>query len=144
VRVLKLKAEPLKRLLRSGAAGLAATGADLAMLAVLVTGAGWTPREANVPALLVGGIVNFVGNRVYAFRAREGNAAVQAVGYTAVEGVALILNGVLYDFVLRVIPGIAVVYWLVRLLTTNLIFLVWSYPLWHLVFRVPRQATSRG
>jgi putative flippase GtrA len=144
VRPLELNAEPLKRLLRSGAAGLAATGADLATLALLVAVASWTPREANVPALIVGGIVNFVGNRVYAFHAREGNAAVQAVGYTAVEGVALILNGILYDFVLREIPGIAVVYWLVRLLTTNLIFLVWSYPLWHFVFRAPREAASRG
>jgi putative flippase GtrA len=127
-------------LLRSGAAGLAATAADLATLALLVSWADWSPRAANVPALLVGGIVNFVGNRIYAFHARHGNAAFQALGFTAVEGVALALNGILYDFVLRELPGVAAVYWLVRLFTTNLIFLAWSYPLWHLVFRVPRRA----
>ncbi len=112
----------------------------LATLALLVSWADWSPRAANVPALLVGGIVNFVGNRIYAFHARQGNAAVQALGFTAVECVALVLNGILYDFVLRELPGVAAVYWLVRLFTTNLIFLVWSYPLWHLVFRVPRRA----
>ncbi len=140
MRAFDLKLEQLKRLLRSGAAGLAATAADLATLWLLVAVAGWGPREANVPALLVGGVVNFIGNRVYAFHARHGNAAVQALGYTAVEGVALVLNGVLYDFVLREAPGVAAVYWLVRLVTTNLIFLLWSYPLWHLVFRSPREA----
>jgi putative flippase GtrA len=140
VRALRVKAEALQRLLRSGAAGLAATAADLATLALLVSGAGWSPRAANVPALLVGGVVNFVGNRRYAFHAREGNAAVQALGFTVVEGVALVLNGVLYDFVLRVAPGVAAVYWLVRIFTTNLIFLAWSFPLWHLVFRAPRRA----
>ena len=140
VHALRVKAEALQRLLRSGAAGLAATAADLATLALLVSWADWSPRAANVPALLVGGIVNFVGNRIYAFHARQGNAAVQALGFTAVECVALVLNGILYDFVLRELPGVAAVYWLVRLFTTNLIFLVWSYPLWHLVFRVPRRA----
>jgi putative flippase GtrA len=128
------------RLLRSAAAGLAATAADLATLALLVSGADWTAREANVPALLVGGIVNFIGNREYAFHARQGNVAAQAAGYTVVEGIALMLNGILYDFVLREIPGTAAIYWLVRLLTTNVVFLLWSYPLWHFVFRVPRRA----
>jgi putative flippase GtrA len=130
----------LMRMVRSAAAGLAATGADLATLSVLVLGAHWAPRSANVPALLVGGIVNFVGNRVYAFHAREGNAALQAAGFTAVELVALALNGLLYDAVLRLIPAAAVVFWLVRLLTTNVVFLFWSYPLWHRVFRVRHPA----
>jgi putative flippase GtrA len=127
-------------LLRSGAAGLAATAADLATLALLVSGADWNARAANVPALLVGGIVNFIGNREYAFHAREGNVAAQAAGYAVVEGIALVFNGILYDFVLREIPTAASVYWLVRLFTTNLVFLFWSYPLWHFVFRVPRRA----
>ena len=128
------------RMVRSAAAGLAATGADLATLSILVVGAHWPPRLANVPALLVGGIVNFVGNRVYAFHARGGNAALQAAGFTVVELVALALNGVLYDAVLRLVPAAGSVFWLVRLLTTNVVFLFWSYPLWHKVFRVKHPA----
>jgi putative flippase GtrA len=130
----------LMRMVRSAAAGLAATGADLATLSILVVGAHWPPRLANVPALLVGGIVNFVGNRVYAFHARGGNAALQAAGFTVVELVALALNGVLYDAVLRLVPAAGSVFWLVRLLTTNVVFLFWSYPLWHKVFRVKHPA----
>lgn len=130
----------LMRMVRSAAAGLAATGADLATLTILVVGLHWPARSANVPALLVGGVVNFVGNRVYAFHARRGNAAIQAMGFTAVELVALALNGILYDAVLRLVPAAAAVFWLVRLFTTNVVFLFWSYPLWHKVFSVRRAA----
>ena len=125
--------------MRSALAGLAATAADLATLSGLVVLAHWSPRAANVPALIVGGVVNFVGNRVYAFHAREGNVAVQAIGYTAVELVALALNGLLYEAILRWVPATTEIFWLVRLLTTNVVFLLWSYPLWHHVFRVQRQ-----
>jgi putative flippase GtrA len=132
----------LTTLLRSGVVGLAATGADLLVLTLLVEVAHLHPRAANVPALLVGGFVNFLGNRIYAFRAKEGNAAAQAVGYTAVEGVALALNGVLYDAVLRWMPVTDAYFWLVRLITTNVVFVAWSYPLWRRVFRVRRPACS--
>jgi putative flippase GtrA len=101
------------------------------------------PRVANVPALLVGGVVNFLGNRHYAFRAREGHLGKQAVGYTAVELVALALNGLLFDAVLRAEPQTAHFYWLVRLATSHAVFLGWSYPLWRQVFRVhPREVAG--
>jgi putative flippase GtrA len=126
----------LAQLLRAGVAGLAATGADLATLALCVSLLHLDPRVASLPALLVGGVVNFLGNRHFAFRAKDGSLGKQAVGYVAVEVVALVLNGVLYDTVLRTVPGAAHVYWLVRLATSHLVFLAWSYPLWRLVFRV--------
>jgi putative flippase GtrA len=134
--------ERLATMLRSGVVGLAATGADLLFLTLLVEVAHLHPRAANVPALVVGGLVNFVGNRMYAFRARHGNAAAQAVGYTAVEGVALALNGVLFDAVLRWLPVTDAYFWLVRLVTTNVVFVAWSYPLWRRVFRVRHPACS--
>jgi putative flippase GtrA len=92
--------------------------------------------------LILGGIVNFVGNRDYVFRARTGNMAKQAAGYVAVELVALALNGIAYDTVLRAIPEAAHDFWLVRLATTNLVFLAWSYPLWRKVFRVRAPAPT--
>lgn len=88
--------------------------------------------------------MNFLGNRNYAFQAQEGNAAKQALGYAVVEGVALALNGILYDAALAWFPGTARYYWALRLLTTNLVFLAWSYPLWQRVFRVRRHEGVPG
>jgi putative flippase GtrA len=130
----------LLRLLRAGLAGIAATASDLATLALLVSALHVNPRIANVPALVVGGVVNFIGNRHYAFRAASGHLGKQAIGYTAVEVTALALNGFLFDTVLRAVPAAAHVYWLVRLATSNAVFLAWSYPLWRRVFRVPSPA----
>jgi putative flippase GtrA len=133
----------IAELLRAGVAGIAATASDLGTLAVLVSVLHVDARAASIPALVVGGVVNFLGNRHYAFRAKQGHIGKQAVGYTAVELVALALNGLLYDTVLRALPGAAHVYWLVRLATTNAVFLCWSFPLWRRVFRVaPRAATG--
>ena len=130
----KLFAEAL-RLVRAGGAGLVATLADLFVLTVLVSGFHVDPKIASFPALLVGGTVNFFANRHFAFKAASGHAGKQAVGYTAVEIVALALNAALYDFVLRVAPVTVGAYWIVRLITSHLVFLTWSYPLWRKVFR---------
>lgn len=133
----------IAELLRAGVAGIAATGSDLATLAILVSVLHVDARAASIPALVVGGVVNFLGNRHYAFRAKAGHVGKQAVGYTAVELVALALNGLLYDTVLRALPGATHVYWLVRLATSHAVFLGWSYPLWRRVFRVaPSEATG--
>ena len=126
------------RFLRAGAAGLAATAVDLAVLALLVQVVHLDPRAASIPALIAGGVANFVGNRHFAFRAQSGPLARQAVLYTLVEVIALALNGVLYDAVLRTTPVTASAYVLVRIVTSHLVFLCWSYPLWRRVFTVPR------
>lgn len=129
------------RFLRAVLAGSAATLADLAVLALLVSVLHVDPRAANVPALVAGGIVNFLGNRHFAFRAAGGSLVKQAVGYGAVELVALGLNGVLYDLAMQMLHGHghapAFAYAAVRLVTSHLVFLLWSYPLWRLVFRTP-------
>jgi putative flippase GtrA len=133
----------IAQLLRAGIAGIAATAADLLTLTLLVSVAHVDARSASIPALVVGGVVNFLGNRHYAFRAGAGHVGKQAAGYTAVELVALGLNGLLYDTVLRALPGAVHAYWLVRLVTSNAVFLGWSYPLWRRVFRVaPRAPTG--
>ncbi len=123
------------RLLRSLLAGAAATLVDLAVLAVLVSGLGVAPRVANVPALVAGGVVAFFGNRHFAFRAGDGPLAKQAVGYGVVEIVALALNGVLFELVMRALPGHPGWYAAVRLVTSHVVYLAWSYPMWRLVFR---------
>ncbi len=134
----------LLELLRAGAAGIAATLTDLAVLSLLVSVFHWDPRAASIPALLAGGVANFLGNRHFAFRAAHGSLARQAVGYTVVEIVALVLNGLLYELVLRNAPVTAHAYWAVRLVTSHLVFLCWSYPLWRRVFAAPFAPAAAG
>jgi len=122
--------------MRAGAAGALATLVDLAVLTVLVSGVGVSARAASVPALVLGGVANFIGNRHFAFRATGGSLARQVVGYTVVEVIALALNGALYDTALRLFPAATGLYWMVRLITSHMVFLGWSYPLWRKVFRV--------
>lgn len=122
------------RLLRAGIAGAAATLVDLGVLALLVSVLHVDARIANVPALIAGGIANFLGNRHFAFRASSGSLSRQAALYTVVEVIALAMNGVLFDVAVRTLPHAP--YWLVRLATSHLVFLCWSYPLWAKVFKV--------
>ena len=120
---------------RAGAAGILATGTDLATLAVLVSGFRVSPHVANVPALLAGGVANFAGNRWFAFRAQREPIGRQIVGYALVEIVALALNGWLFEMALRIFPHATHAYWALRLATSHIVFLCWSYPLWCFVFR---------
>jgi putative flippase GtrA len=134
----------LARLARAGIAGAAATLVDLAVLTILVSVIGLDPRSASIPALLAGGIANFVGNRHFAFRAREGNLVRQAVLYAVVEVLALAFNGLLYDAALRTWPIASHLYWAVRLVTSHAVFLLWSYPLWRRVFAVPKAESGHS
>jgi putative flippase GtrA len=120
--------------LRAGAAGIVATLVDLGVLALLVSVFHVDARVASIPALLAGGIANFIGNRWFAFRASSGSLAKQAVGYSAVEIVALVLNALLFEVVLRVFPIVRAAYAVVRLATSNLVFVGWSLPMWRRVF----------
>jgi putative flippase GtrA len=138
---VRLSYSRLFELVRAGAAGILATGADLMVLALLVSVLHWDARAASIPALVAGGVVNFVGNRHFAFGAARGPFVRQAVGYTAVELIALALNGVFYDAVMRAFPSAAQVYWAVRLATSHLVFFAWSYPLWRRVFSAPHAAS---
>ena len=128
--------------LRAGLAGVLATAVDLLVLTVLVSGFHVDARIASIPALLCGGVANFVGNRHFAFRAREGSLARQVLLYTLVEVLALGYGGLLYDTALRLVPAVKPLYWAVRLVTSHIVFLTWSYPLWRRVFATEPQAVN--
>jgi hypothetical protein len=49
--------------------------------------------------------------------------------------VALALNGWLFELALRMFPHATHAYWALRLATSHIVFLFWSYPLWCFVFR---------
>jgi putative flippase GtrA len=125
----------LGTLLRSFLAGAAATLADLAVLGTCVAILGMSPRLASLPALVAGGVVNFFGNRHFAFRARSGSLRRQAILYAVTELVALALNGLLYDAVVRNVHPNAIGAMIVRLITTHVVFVAFSYPIWRKVFR---------
>jgi len=120
---------------RSAIAGGAATLADLGVLFVCITAFGLSARMASIPALVAGGIVNFYGNRKFAFRAESGSLSRQATLYTITEVIALAFNGFLYDAAVRTLHPSHGAALLLRLVTCNLVFVLWSYPIWRWVFR---------
>ena len=117
--------------------GIAATGTNLALLAILVEVVHLTPRLANVPSLLAGAIVNFIGNRKYAFHAETGNVHNQLRKFMIVEVGSFGLNTYLFDAALVFFPATATWYIPLRIVVSGAVYLGWSYPLWHRVFRAP-------
>lgn len=127
----------LGTLLRSALAGGLATAIDLLVLFACIHLLGLSPRVASVPALIAGGVANFQGNRTFAFRATSGPGVLQrqAALFVLSELVTLALNGVLYDLAVRTLhPGVGGAM-VIRLVTQNMVFLAWSFPVWRLVFR---------
>src|SRR5512132_3119468 len=122
---------------RSALTGGAATLADLAVIALATGVLHASPQVANVPALLVGAVVQFFGNKHFAFRARGGDLRWQAALFVAAEAVALALNAALYHGVASLVPLVPATAVLARAVTTNLVFLLWSYPVWKRVFAAP-------
>ena len=133
----------IARLVRSGAAGALAAGADLLALAGLVQLAGVSPRAASVPALLLGAVVMFFGQRHLAFRARGGAIGRQLLLFALVQLGGLALTALLFELTLRWLPGLSSSYLVLRLVTTNAVWLLYSFPLWHWVFRV-KPAAGEG
>lgn len=122
---------------RSALTGGAATLADLAVIAFATGVLHASPKAANVPALLVGALAQFFGNKHFAFRAGGGDLRRQAALFVATEAVALALNAALYHGVASLVPLAPATAVLARAITTNVVFLLWSYPVWKRVFAAP-------
>ena len=121
--------------LRSLITGGMATLADVAALAFAVGVLHVSPARASVPALVVGAAVQFFGNRYFAFRAARAPMANQAVLFVATEAVTMVLNAALYQAVASHLPLTLTTAVIARVITTNLVFLLWSYPVWKRVFK---------
>ncbi|APR80101.1 Hypothetical protein A7982_05448 [Minicystis rosea] len=138
---------PLARLAtfaRSALTGGAATLVDLGVIALATAVFHVPAAAANVPALLAGAVVQFVGNRHFAFRAGAGDLRRQAALFVLSEAVTMLLNGLLYHLVatrLVLGPAGAVI---ARAITTNLVFVLWSYPIWSRIFRPAIPARAPG
>ncbi|HWL87372.1 MAG TPA: hypothetical protein VNO21_16320, partial [Polyangiaceae bacterium] len=75
------------------------------------------------------------GQKYFAFQERNPVRGGQVALFVAVQVVGLAINALLYDAVLRLVPGAASLYVAARLVTTNIVWLGYSFPVWHLVFR---------
>ncbi len=133
----------LARLVRSAGAGALASGADLASLTALVSLAGLSPRAASVPALVLGCVVMFYGQKLWAFRARAGRVGREAILFVLVQIGGLVLTALLYELAMRASAAAVQHYVLVRLITTNLVWLGYSFPMWHLVFKPSSEPERR-
>lgn len=114
--------------------GLLATLADMALIALLVHGLAVSPALANVPALSVGLLIQFWGNKRYAFRDESPVSTRQTSAFLAVEVVAFALNAVFFH-VLAV--GLEVTPLLSRALASGFVYFAFSYRLWRIIFRQP-------
>ena len=89
---------------------------------------------ANVPSLLAGLTVQFLGNRTFVFKASKGRLSRQLGAFAAAEAGALALNALGFAALVAWSP---VPYPLARLLGEAVVYVAYSYPLWHKVFRDP-------
>ena len=130
--------QTLLRLVRSGAAGVLATATDLGVLWALVTFAGMSPVRAGVPALILGSIVMFLGQKYFVFEARAASTlGRETVLYAVVQVVGILLTSWLYKVFLGFSPRLEPYYVLVRMVVNNLVWVFYFFPLWHFVFKPP-------
>jgi hypothetical protein len=76
----------------------------------------------------------FVAQKKVAFRSSGGSVTRELVRFALVQAGGFLLTAVLYDLALALIPGASASYVLTRLVVTNLVWVAYSYPLWHWVF----------
>ena len=126
-----MPSEP-RPLARSALVGVVATGADLGALALLVDGLRWAPAAANLPALTLGLLVQFFGNKYFAFRDRSRAFARQGAAFALVEAFAFALNALAFHLlaVLAALPHL-----LARAVGSSAVYFAFSYPLWGRIFR---------
>lgn len=122
----------LWRFAKSLLVGGVATLADFVALTALIELAHVRETVANVPALFVGALVQFIGCRHLVFQAARGHLGKQLLGFALVEVATLALNGVAFHLLVTLADA---PYWLARPIGTFSVFVGFSYPLWKWVFR---------
>ena len=124
-----------RALRRSSVVGLVATVADLVVLVAAIDGLRWSKSAANVPALAIGLIVQFFGNKYYAFEDKSSSSlARQGTLFALVEVGTFLLNAAAFHL-LAVTGGAH--HLLARVAGTGVVYFAFSYPLWALIFQSP-------
>jgi putative flippase GtrA len=91
-----------------------------------------SPAWANLPALTFGLVIQFVGNKRYAFRDRSPQVLRQGSLFLAVETGAFLLNAGAFHLLS---PILGLPWLLARALATSGVYFGFSYPLWGRIFR---------
>jgi putative flippase GtrA len=120
------------RLGRGAVIGVAATVIDLISLYLLVDVLGLSATLANIPALLAGLVVQFFGNKYFAFQDHSKQLVKQGMLFGLVELGALAFNAGVFHVLIHMtlLP-----YLLVRVIASALVYFLFSYPLWSLIFK---------
>jgi len=124
--------DKLARFARASGVGILASALDLAVLTLLVRGFGFSPQEANVPALLCGAVVQFAGARHVVFGAGGRRMGPQLARFALAELGTLALNALAFALLTRFTP---LSFPLARVASTLLVFVGFSFPAWTRVFR---------
>lgn len=119
---------------RSAAVGVVATAFDFVTLVVLVSGLGVSARVASFPALGLGIIAQFVGNKRFAFRNHSPDWLRQGLCFLAIEAFGLACNALCFDRLLVLTP---LPYVVCRMLSTSLVYFCVCLPLWSRLFAQP-------
>ncbi len=127
----------MTRLARSCIVGIVATLVDLAVLHLLVRG-GVPATVANVPSLLLGVTLQFLGNKHWAFADRSRDLLRQSTLFAAVEAGTFVLNAAAFH---ALVAWARVPYLAARPIATFAVYALFSYPLWARIFR-PQPVSS--
>ncbi len=124
--------------LRSSVVGMVATLADLVALTILVEVGRLPAKTASLPALLLGVAIQFVGNKLFAFRDRSRAWLEQAMAFALVEALGVAANFLLFDLAMTFgkLP-----YLPVRMATTSVVYFCICLPLWGRIFTPPDLAS---
>ena len=124
-------------IVRSAAVGIVATIADVGALFVLVQGLGVPAVWANVPTLLLGMTVQYLGNKYVAFEDDSKDHLRQGSLFALVEVGTLILNAVGFHLLVTLTD---VPFSLARLMVAFTVYMAFSFPLWARIFKRDRSA----
>ncbi|MCB9682892.1 MAG: GtrA family protein [Alphaproteobacteria bacterium] len=113
------------------AVGLAATASDLLTLTFIVEALGLPNTVANVPGLLVGTTVQYLGNKTFAFRDPSRDHLRKGTLFALVETATFTFNAVGFHLVVTHTPVPMIP---ARLLVSSLIYFTWQFPMWRRVF----------
>jgi len=122
---------------RSAVVGLVSTAADVGALAWLVDGVGLSAADANAPALLLGVLLQYLGNKHAAFADHAPDHLRQGALFALVEAGALLWNAMGFNLL---VTRTDLPFWIARPLVTFVVYVLFSYPLWARIFR-PRAAS---
>lgn len=132
--------ERFKRFMRSSLVGLVTSVVDLAIIETGIRLMKIDPAVAKAVALAVCTLIQFFGNRSFAFRAQKGRLGRQMAWFIGCETIAAGLMCLVFRQMVRHMP-----LEIANALSIGVVYFGFSYPLWKRVFTVlPEDLATAG